>query len=141
MKQFTLAGLLRLRKTQEDAAAGDLARANRRLRENEQIDRHARLALASYGDEATSTEQLRAIAASRLATSVTLAELRITRDALDQERGEAQQTYTIARTRSVTLEKLEERHRERMFAEELRAEQNALDELANTRRPENGDHA
>lgn len=139
MKPFNLTGLLRLRKTQEDAAAADLSQANHRLRENDRIDRRARLALASYGEEATSTEQLRAIAASRLTSAVMLAELRSTRDSLTADQQAAQQTYTEARTRSVALEKLETRHRERMFAEELRAEQNALDELANSRRPENGE--
>jgi flagellar FliJ protein len=140
VKDFSLAGLLRLRKTQEDAAAADLSRANHRLRENERIDRRARLALAEYGEEATSTEHLRAIAASRMTSAVLLAEMRATRDNLTAEQTTAQQTYTEARTRSVALEKLEARHRERMFAEELRAEQNALDELANSRRPENGEN-
>jgi flagellar FliJ protein len=139
VKEFNLAGLLRLRRTEEDIAGAELARINHRLRENDRIDHRARLALAGYGEEATSTETLRAIAASRQSSAVALAELRATREQINTEQQDAQSKYTTARTRSVSLEKLEERHRERMFAEDLRAEQAALDELTNNKRPENGE--
>lgn len=50
----------------------------------------------------------------------------------------AQQDYTAARRAAVGLEKLEGKHTEQQAAEELRTEQNALDEIAARRRTEGG---
>ncbi len=129
-KPFSLAGLLRLRHTEQDAAGAALARANARVRDNAATEKRARRALAEFGDEATSTETLRAIAASRQASAVLLSELLSVSDADLDELATAQDAYNTARARSVGLEKLEHRHHELAVADELKAEQAALDEIA-----------
>lgn len=139
-KPFSLAGLLRLRHTEQDLAGANLARANTRVRDNATTEKRARRALASYGDTATSTENLRAIAASRQASAALLTELMVVSDRDLTDRDAAQAAYNAARTRSVGLEKLEQKHRALMFAEELKAEQAALDEIVNTRKPETGEN-
>ena len=132
-KPFSLAGLLRLRRTEQDIAGAELARANARIRDNATTERRARRALAEYGDTATSTETLRAIAAARQASATMLAELAIVLedDLTAHERAKAD--YLTARMRFAGLEKTEHRHREAAIAEDLKNEQQALDELTGTR--------
>ena len=132
-KPFSLAGLLRLRQTEQDIAGAELARANARIRDNATTERRARRALAEYGDTATSTETLRAIAAARQASATMLAELAIVLedDLTAHERARAD--YLAARMRFTGLEKTERRHYEAAVAEDLKTEQQALDELTGTR--------
>lgn len=141
MKQFSLAGLLRLRHTQQDIAGTDLARAHGRVRDNAATEKRARQALAEFGETATSTETLRAIASSRQASAAMLAELADINAVNIADLERAQHEYNAARTRSVGLEKLEIKHREQMFAAELKAEQDALDEITNTRTTTPGEEA
>lgn len=132
-KPFPLAALLRLRRTEQDIAGAELARANSRVRENANTEKRARRALASYGDTATSTETLRAIAAARQAAAAMLSEL-TTLAAMDLDTQEqAQADYLTARTRAIGLEKTELKHRIATHAAELKAEQLILDEIALTR--------
>ncbi len=132
-KPFSLAGLLRLRQTEQDIAGAELARANARIRDNATTERRARRALAAYGDTATSTETLRAIAAARQASATMLAELAIILedDLTAHERARAD--YLAARMRFAGLEKTERRHHEAAIAEDLKTEQQALDELTGSR--------
>ncbi len=132
-KPFSLAGLLRLRHTEQDIAGAELARANARIRDNATTERRARRALAEYGDTATSTETLRAIAAARHASATMLAELAIVveDDLTAQELARAD--YLTARMRFAGLEKTERRYREAAIAEALKNEQQELDELTGAR--------
>ena len=132
-KPFSLAGLLRLRQTEQDIAGAELARANARIRDNATTERRARRALAEYGDTATSTETLRAIAAARQASATMLSELSVVlqEDIAAHER--AQADYMTARMRFTGLEKTERRHHEAVIAEDLKNEQQAQDELTGTR--------
>ena len=132
-KPFSLAGLLRLRQTEQDIAGAELARANARIRDNATTERRARRALADYGDTATSTETLRAIAAARQASATMLSELSavLEEDLAAHER--ARDDYLTARMRFTGLEKTERKHREAELAAELKNEQHALDELTGTR--------
>ena len=132
-KPFSLAGLLRLRRTEQDIAGAELARANARIRDNATTERRARRALAEYGDTATSTETLRAIAAARQASATMLAELQTVLDDDLAAHERARADYLTARMRFTGLEKTERRHREAAIAEELKHEQQALDELTGSR--------
>jgi flagellar FliJ protein len=78
--------------------------------------------------------ELRAIAAARASTRSMLTDL----DALCRAEAEAVETarsvYMTARTRSVGLEKLSDRHRTEWNAGQLKTEQGALDEIASSAR-------
>ena len=132
MSTFNLAGLLRLRHLQQDLAAGELSAARARLDETGMQQQRARAALGSGATDVTSTEHLYAIAAGRASLRSTLSDL----DALCAEQqlvaNDAGAAFGAARTKSVTLEKLERKHAERVTAQELAAEQLVLDELATT---------
>ncbi|WP_144758821.1 flagellar FliJ family protein [Curtobacterium sp. 9128] len=135
-RRFPLAGLLRLRHAEQDQAAAVLAAANDRVRDAADARVAARRTLddtesaMSVDDAAT----LSAVAAARAATRGMLQEL----DAVVQHRradaDAAQAAYTEARRSALGLEKLETQHSERVAAEDLRAEQTALDEIAARRR-------
>ncbi|GGD01031.1 hypothetical protein GCM10011512_29910 [Tersicoccus solisilvae] len=130
---FRLAGLLRLRRLTEDAAAswwGGAAAEHRatRARRDEMYGR----AVAAPAD-ADSVASLRAIAVARSSTVALLAQLdAATEAAADHERA-LREAWTAARTATAGLEKLEERHDARVAQEDLTADQAALDELAVTR--------
>ncbi|OIH93930.1 hypothetical protein BIU90_08965 [Curtobacterium sp. MCBA15_001] len=131
-KRFPLAGLLRLRHTEQDRAAATLASANDRVREAADARIAARRTLEETGtampieDAAT----LSAVAAARAATRGMLRELDVVVEQRRTDAARAQDEYTAARRSALGLEKLEEQHTERTTAEELRTEQNALDEIA-----------
>lgn len=131
-RDFSLAGLLRLRHIQEEQAASDLAAANARLRENFNRRTRTREALGDSNTSVTNTAALLAVAAARSSTRSMLAEL----EAAGQERAgevaEAQDAFQSARAQSIGLEKLEGKHREAVAAEDLRLEQGVLDEIAST---------
>jgi flagellar protein FliJ len=129
-RQFSLAGLLRIRKIQQDQAASSLARATSRSRSIRVREAHARNQLDDTAEPVTGTAALRAVAASRAAAQGLLAELQALADIADAEAAEAQTLFTEARTKSVSLEKLEARHRAEYLAAEMSAEQGALDEVA-----------
>lgn len=129
---FPLAGLLRLRKLQEEAAAGQLAAANALVRETEEEQAEAYQSLRDSALSATDSATLHAVAAARASSRAMLADLAAlgTRQAADA--AAAQTAYSAARAGSVGLEKLEARHAEGLAAEDQRAEQTVLDELAGT---------
>ncbi|MCI4658677.1 hypothetical protein E3O44_18450 [Cryobacterium algoricola] len=131
-RDFALAGLLRLRHLQQDAAAGELAAANALLHSNEARRAEASAALTVLPSEATGTASLAAIAAGRTSAQSMLADL----DALGRDYRRTAETahaaFTAKRAESVGLEKLEDRHGIFVAAEDLRAEQTVLDEIAST---------
>lgn len=132
-RQFPLAGLLRLRRIEDEIAAGELAVANTRARDLRSIQDRARRHLEGFGGEAASVTELRAIAAGRLAASARLSELTAFVDVADGEAAHAAAVHREARTRLRGLENLEARHVAETSAEELRAEQLVLDEFATVR--------
>lgn len=132
-RAFSLTGLLRLRHVQQDEAAGALAAANRRARQNETRLEHAHTALSVTSSSATSSATLSAMAASRASSRSMLADLDGFGRNYNAALGEAQATFDAARVQSVGLEKLEMRHAASWAAEELHVEQAALDEIASTR--------
>lgn len=134
MSTFTLAGLLRLRGLREDEAAAALAAAERAAtaaaeRARRTAQRLSGMDLPSSVDAAT----FLAAAASRLSLSSLLTE---DTDRLDVARATAvQRRVEWSRTRQEerAVELLEEHHEERERADDLRAEQMVLDEVAGRR--------
>lgn len=130
-RTFRLRGLLRLRRLQEDQAAAELARANgrraesaaRRDRAAESLSGHA---FAGESDLPTWRATLAARSALRqdLVASTAMAE------AAAQTAAEREAEWSARRAESRTLEKLAERHDERVAVEDLRVEQAQLDEAA-----------
>ena len=127
---FRLAGLLKIRKLQEDQAKQELAVANVNLQEKveEAGSLEAYLRQTKPGDQHRSS--LAALAASRAATTGLLTLLDLEAQELGRERDRAGEAYREARMRSRGLEKLEGHHEEQVAAEELVAEQVVLDEAA-----------
>ena len=135
-RSFPLAGLLRLRRIHQDQAAGELAAANAALVAREADRVTAVASLDRSLSRVDSAQALAAVAAARSSSRSMLRELEAleTRSRGDQDR--AQADFSAARARTITLEKLEDRHAAAVHAEDLHAEQLVLDEIAtNARRP------
>jgi flagellar protein FliJ len=130
--RFRLAGVLRLRKLEEDQARMRLVGADADL--GETLERVGGLAayVGASPEHASSGASLAAIAASRAASAslfaVLDAEARLRVQEVDEARAELQR----ARTASLGLEKLEERHDDETARAEGRAEQATLDEVASS---------
>jgi len=130
VKPFSLLGLLRLRKLQEDKAAASLAVARRSQRDTAARIAHAHARLASVDASVATSDELFAIAATRSSSASMLADL------VELERRQADEVDVLAASHADTvraarsIEKLEERHEAEQAAAELAAEQRVLDELA-----------
>jgi flagellar FliJ protein len=131
-RQFPLAGLLRLRRMQQDQAAAGLAQASSRSRTALERRAAARTELGDSGATAGSPAALLAIAASRATAQSMLADLDALSAMAEEELEEARADYTQARRSAVGLEKLEGRHRAELASADLLAEQGVLDEIAST---------
>lgn len=129
-KVFPLAGLLRLRHLQQEQAAAELAAANARLRAASARRSRAREALELSTSSVHDTATLGALAAARASSRSMLADLDVLRGRYEAEAAEAERDYGAARLTARPLEKLEAKHDEAVRADELRAEQSTLDELA-----------
>jgi len=130
MAGFSLASLLRLKRLREDQAAIEVGRSRSRASElaaerHQLIDR-----LSDHGHDARDVRGIAAISAARASTSVMLADLEALRITHERFLEAAEAAHREARRDTRVLEKLEERHIETERAEELRAEQTVLDELA-----------
>lgn len=131
-RQFPLAGLLRLRRMQEDQAASGLARANSRSQSMRERRGAARTELQDSGAAVGSSSALLAIAAARASSQSMLADLDALAAAAESELATARSEYTEARRQAVGLEKLELRHGAELAVTELRSEQGVLDEIASS---------
>lgn len=131
-RAFALAGLLRLRRVQQDAAAGDLARANGRVRDNDAIQNRARRSLEGFSAQPTDVDTLRAIAAARASSSSMLADLTAAAALRHREAAQAEAEFYAAKTKTVSIQKLDDKHTRSEQEEDLRAQQLALDEIATT---------
>jgi flagellar export protein FliJ len=129
-RTFSLVGLLRLRHAQQDQAAGRLADANERLRDAADRRVAARRTLEDGPAEVTDAAMLSAVAAARASSRGMLSELDAVAGRRRTEAAEAQEAFNAARRAAIGLEKLEEKHAVIAAAEDLRAEQSALDEIA-----------
>jgi flagellar FliJ protein len=130
MRQFSLAGLLRVRDLEEQSAAVDLATANHALN---RIRSHRLKTLALLAEttvDVSGAANLAAAAAARASAQTMLTELAMMHNRADQETQDATKAHNAARAKSLALEKLQVRHAEAEHASDLRAEQSALDEIA-----------
>ena len=133
-RAFRLAGLLRLRSIAEEQAAARLATTTRgrdAAAARSRATEHA-LGGAVFPSE-TDALGMRAVIASRMALSALLvddrARVMVAQDAVDV----ADAAWAEARTRTRTLEKLQDKHEAAARVEEQRAEQVVLDEIAGRR--------
>ncbi len=134
MSRFRLAGLLRLRKMQEDTAAAELARRSMHRRESERLESKALAAIGEHRLEASgSAESWIASVAARSAYSASVDMARAAVGEAIEAETAAQLVYRAAKQKATTLDKLESRHIEAERAEEERVEQQVLDELATQR--------
>ncbi|PZR54129.1 flagellar export protein FliJ [Xylanimonas oleitrophica] len=135
-RAFPLAGLLRVRGLERDSAAAALARAQNEAREADQRARAAREALYEHEMPATSDAQTwQAQVASRAALLALLDQSRDIAARRQAETEERRHAWNEARGRVRVVERLHDRHREAQTADELRAEQNVLDEIAGRTAP------
>ncbi len=129
-RSFPLAGLLRLRRMEEEQAAGSLSDANARtsaLRARKSV---LHLDLERTVSEAATAEALQLAAIARASARSMLADLQTATAEQESETLRAEVAFRDARTHSVGLEKLENKHSNAVAAEDLRVEQRALDEVA-----------
>jgi len=131
-RQFSLAGLLRLRQIQQDQAASGLARARSRSSSVRAREASARRQLSATDEDIVSSASLRAVAAARSASHSMLADLQNLARIAETDEATAREEFIAARTRSVGLEKLQARHHAEVNTAELRAEQSTLDEISST---------
>ena len=131
-RQFSLAGLLRLRQMQQDQAATGLASARSRSSSVRAREAAARRDLAVGEAPVSGSASLRAVAAARSSSHSMLADLQALARVAHTEETTAREEFIAARTRSVGLEKLQARHLEEVQTADLRAEQSTLDEIAST---------
>ncbi len=129
-RQFSLAGLLRVRGIQERAAAERLSRAHLDNAQTQARERQVRAALSAAPDDVTDVRTLAALAASRVATRSTLADLRALDELQRRAVEEATHAHTAARRDERGLARLAEAHERREFSRQLLAEQTELDEVA-----------
>lgn len=129
-RQFSLAGLLRVRGIQERAAAERLSRAVLDARHTEARDRHLRAALAGEGTDAVDVRSLAALAAARSASRSMLADLTALASVQQQSVADARAEHADARRAQRGLDRLADAHAERVRADDLRSEQAELDEIA-----------
>lgn len=134
MSGFRLAGLLRLRKLQEEQAAADLARANaeRAAAVQRRRDTEALLNDASL-PERTDTLSWRVAVAARASLGGMLTEATLAVQAAGVVAEQRTAAWSATRVAATTLGKLEERHDEAVRLETERAEQLVLDESATRR--------
>lgn len=125
---FPLAGLLRLRKVQEDQAVGEFAAASARVRRTSSRLIRTRDDLADTTSTPVDATTLHALVAARAAAQSQLADLSHTLAAERSVAARARDDLDSARRATSALEKLEQRHRIESIAEELRIEQSRLDE-------------
>jgi flagellar FliJ protein len=127
---FSLAALLRLRRLQQDSAAGEVSVSRARAAEVAARRRYAENSLSQLMSPNGSSETLRWTAAARAASSSTLGDLGVLEEEWERRMAEARAQLEEARKATISLEKLEERHDEAQQKELLRTEQNALDEIS-----------
>ena len=126
---FALSGLLRLRGLQETKAAGELATANRGLRQRTMERNAMRDAMAAPERAPVDSETLMALVASRASARGMLLEMDALVSTLDGQAHAARDTHRRARQELKALEKLADRHEVAVRTEALAREQVLLDDL------------
>lgn len=131
---FSLAGLLRLRRLEEEQAGAVYGAATARHATLVARTDRARAEAEAIRAEVDTIHELQAVAAARASSMAMLTELRAMTATAADERACAEAGFTTARGKTLGLEKLEARHVEATHAADLAAEQVVLDELGSTAR-------
>ncbi len=131
---FSLAGLLRLRRLEEDQAGAVFGAATARHAALVARTDRAIADADAMRAEVDTLYELQAIAAGRASATARLAELRALTSAAEDERHWAEKGFGAARGKTLGLEKLETKHDDAMRTADLAAEQVVLDELGSTAR-------
>lgn len=131
-REFSLAGLLRLRQLEQDVAASELGAANTRLSAIGSRRVRARTALGSSGSAPGNIVALHAVAAARASARSMLAELEAVERYEAEAVVEARARLDAARARAIGIEKLADKHTAAIAKEDVRTEQSIIDELAST---------
>lgn len=129
-RNFALAGLLGLRRLEENQAASTLLAANRRHGALQARQGVLLRNLEASPVEVSSAAALRAAAIARASSRSMLTDLAALTAVSEADSVQAQGDYQQARAATVGLEKLENKHASGLAAEDLRAEQLVLDEIA-----------
>ncbi len=127
---FPLAGLLRVRRLQERAAAERLTRASMEHAQTEARDRQVRASLTTSAEGVEDVRTLAALAASRVAARSLLSDLRALGDAQAAAADAARAEHAAARIDEHGLTRLAEAHDRRERDRVRRGEQSTLDEIA-----------
>lgn len=130
MSAFSLAGLLRLRKLEEDQRTLELNTARGREAVGLARTRRIRNTLAESQVDPLSHASLVSVAATRATTATMLAELGEADREAAAEVEAARVKHADAHRRTKGLEKLERKFEDARTADELRAEQLVLDDLS-----------
>lgn len=128
--QFSLAGLLRLRKLHEDQRTLELNSARDREAVGVARTRRIRAELSHSGESPAEHASLASIAATRASSASLLSELGEVDRINAEEVAAAAAAHGEAHRKTRGLEKLEERFVEQRRADELRDEQLLLDDLS-----------
>ena len=133
MSGFRLSSLLRVRRLQEDIAAGESggARVRATAAHRTAAERHRDLALHTF-DHQVDAGSFHAAVAARSARSSLYVESAAFASRADAEAEVARAAWQARHREVLPLERLEERHDEAAAQEELAAEQLVLDERATT---------
>jgi len=129
-RAFRLAGLLRLRQLQQDLAAGQLATSHAALRAADVSRGGAQTALADSHLPDGDHRAWGAAVAARAAFGVLLIEATACADGARDQVHTSTGEWSAARSRSVVLEKLEDKHSVVVRYEDDRQERLVLDEVA-----------
>jgi flagellar FliJ protein len=129
-KVFSLEGLLRLRRLQQDQAAAEVSVARSRAAETVRRKRATHETLSSTSLAVTTPENIHSIAAARASSASMLADL----NALEHEQETrvelARVAHGAARARALGLEKLETKFDLAASIASARSEQIVLDEIS-----------
>jgi hypothetical protein len=122
-----------VRQVQERAAAQRLARATVEANQTAAREQRLRRALGGSDDDPRDARSLAALAASRAAGRSLLADLTALQTLQQEGVASARAEHHEARRETKGLTKLADAHERRWLAEQLRAEQIELDEIAGRR--------
>ncbi|GAA2036798.1 hypothetical protein WDZ16_15725 [Pseudokineococcus marinus] len=129
MSGFRLAGLLRVRRTQEKLAAGESAMSASEARVARRLHEEARAVLGAHQLAGGGPAGWAASVAARSALRGGLLEAQGEAELAAERAGEAERRWAAARARTRALEQLESRRAEERARQALKEEQRRIDDL------------
>lgn len=139
MSGFRLAGLLRVRRTQEKLAAGEHARAGSGARSAARLREDARATLGAHQLEGGGAAGWAASVAARSAMRGALVAAQGEAELAASAARDAEQAWAVARGRTRALEQLEQRRAVEEARRALKVDQRRIDDLRRAPRPGDDD--